>query len=64
MFTLYMRWDAERELTPGDIQFILSPQDALNMASIFYELDYLEYDPRPRYQHFPRPSNGTAFSWV
>ncbi|WP_312972844.1 DUF6883 domain-containing protein [Atlantibacter sp.] len=44
MFTLYMRWDAERKLTPGDIQFIQSPQDALNMASIFYELDYLEYD--------------------
>ncbi|WP_148251245.1 DUF6883 domain-containing protein [Raoultella terrigena] len=48
MFTLYMRWDAERELTPGDIQFILSPRDALNMASIFYELDYLEYDQRNR----------------
>ena len=48
MFTLYMRWDAERELTPGDIQFILSPQDALEMASIFYELDYLEYDHNNR----------------
>lgn len=44
MFTLYMRWDAERELAPGDIQFILSPRDALDMAGIFYELDYLEYD--------------------
>ncbi len=39
-----MRWDAERELAPGDIQFILSPRDALDMAGIFYELDYLEYD--------------------
>lgn len=48
MFTLYMRWDAERELAPGDIQFILSPQNALEMASIFYELDYLEYDQRSR----------------
>ncbi|WP_072568948.1 MULTISPECIES: DUF6883 domain-containing protein [unclassified Enterobacter] len=48
MFTLYMRWDAERELAPGDIQFILSPQDALEMASIFYELDYLEYDHNNR----------------
>lgn len=48
MFTLYMRWDAERELTPDDIQFIQSPRDALNMASIFYELDYLEYDQRNR----------------
>ncbi|HDR2788187.1 TPA: HNH endonuclease [Enterobacter asburiae] len=48
MFTLYLRWDAERELAPGDIQFILSPRDALNMAGIFYELDYLEYDQRNR----------------
>ena len=64
MFILYMRWDAERKLAPGDIQFILSPRDALEMASIFYELDYLEYDPCPRYQHLPLPSNGTAFSWV
>lgn len=46
MFTLYMRWDARQELAPGDIQFILSPGDALEMASIFYELDYLEYDQR------------------
>ncbi|HDG1682444.1 TPA: hypothetical protein PFE14_002903 [Kluyvera ascorbata] len=46
MFTLYMRWDAERELAPEDIQFILSPRDALDMTSIFYELDYLEYDQR------------------
>ena len=48
MFTLYKRWDAERELAPSDIQFILSPRDALNMASIFYELDYLKYDQRNR----------------
>lgn len=48
MFTLYMRWNAERELAPGDIQFILSPRDALDMASIFYELDYLEYNQRGR----------------
>lgn len=44
MFTLYMKWDAHRELAPGDIQFILTPHDALEMASIFYELDYLKYD--------------------
>lgn len=48
MFTLYKRWDAERELAPSDIQFILSPRDALNMASIVYELDYLKYDQRNR----------------
>lgn len=44
MFTLYMKWDARRALAPEDIQFILSPHDALEMASIFYELDYLKYD--------------------
>jgi hypothetical protein len=44
MFTLYMKWEAQRELAPGDIQFILTPSEALEMARIFYELDYLEYD--------------------
>jgi hypothetical protein len=44
MFTLYMKWEAQRELAPGDIQFILTPIEALEMARIFYELDYLEYD--------------------
>ena len=44
MFTLYMRWEAQRILVPDNIQFILTPREALEMASIFYELDYLEYD--------------------
>lgn len=44
MFTLYMRWEAQRILAPDNIQFILTPREALEMASIFYELDYLEYD--------------------
>jgi hypothetical protein len=44
MFTLYMKWEAQRKLAPGDIQFILTPREALEMAGIFYELDYLEYD--------------------
>lgn len=44
MFTLYMKWEAQRKLAPDDIQFILKPCEALEMASIFYELDYLEYD--------------------
>jgi hypothetical protein len=48
MFTLYMKWEAQRVLTPGDIQFILSPHCALELASIFYQLDYLEYDQRTR----------------
>ena len=41
MFTLYMKWDAGCDLAPADIQFILTPRDALEMASVFYELDYL-----------------------
>lgn len=48
MFTLYMKWEAQRVLAPGDIQFVLSPHCALELASIFYELDYLEYDQRTR----------------
>lgn len=48
MFTLYMKWEAQRVLAPKDIQFILSPHSALELASIFYELDYLEYDQRTR----------------
>jgi len=34
-----MKWDARRELAPEDIQFILSPDEAMTMAAIFYELD-------------------------
>lgn len=55
MFTLYMKWDAGCDLAPGDIQFILTPRDALEMASVFYELDYLKYDPQTRFQHFTIP---------
>lgn len=53
MFTLYMKWEAQRKLAPGDIQFILTPREALEMAGIFYELDYLEYD----YQRNPLRRN-------
>ncbi|WP_368528322.1 DUF6883 domain-containing protein [Enterobacter cloacae] len=52
MFTLYMQWEARRKLAPADIQFILTPRESLEMASIFYELDYLEYDQRyPFHRH-------------
>lgn len=43
MFTLFMKWQAQRTLAPDDIQFILTPREALEMASIFCELNYLEY---------------------
>ncbi|WP_227658110.1 hypothetical protein [Enterobacter cancerogenus] len=55
MFTLYMKWDAGCDLAPSDIQFILTPRDALEMASVFYELDYLKYAPQTRFQHFTIP---------
>ncbi|CCK09764.1 hypothetical protein [Cronobacter sakazakii] len=48
MFTLYMEWEARRKLAPGDIQYIFTPRDALEMASIFYELDHIKYDQRYR----------------
>ena len=51
MFTLYMKWDAGCDLAPADIQFILTPRDALEMASVFYELDYLKYAPQNRFHH-------------
>ncbi|HDR2708995.1 DUF6883 domain-containing protein [Enterobacter mori] len=60
MFTLYMQWEARRKLAPADIQFILTPRESLEMASIFYELDYQEYDQRyPFHRHsVPRRREG------
>lgn len=43
MFTLYTRWDAMLYLAPEDIQFILTPDEALARAAIYYELDYSKY---------------------
>ncbi|ELQ9311988.1 hypothetical protein R3D73_005024 [Serratia marcescens] len=60
MFTLYMKWEAQRKLAPSDIQFIFAPREALEMASIFYELDYLEYDQHTRIipHHVPKRREG------
>lgn len=68
MFTLYMKWDASEKLKPEDIQFILSPSKAMELAAIFYELDYTQYHQQrsPRmcvperrrgvhHRHFPQP---------
>lgn len=55
MFTLYEKWDAQRNLAPQDFQFILSPDEALKLAAIFYELDYQKYRTRP---HFPERKHG------
>lgn len=50
MFTLYMRMHAEEWLNPEDIQFIYRPTEAMELASIFYELDYTQYHQ----QSYPR----------
>ncbi len=55
MFTLYEKWDAQWELAPQAFQFILSPDEALKLAAIFYELDYQKYQTRPR---FPERKHG------
>ncbi|MFP2239686.1 hypothetical protein ACLEUK_12300 [Pseudescherichia vulneris] len=43
MFMLYARWDAKLYLVPDDIQFILTPDEAMARAAIYYELDYSKY---------------------
>ena len=58
MFTLYMKWDAKCELKLDDIQFILSPDEAMKMASIFYELDYLAYPFRVIPNEVPERKKG------
>lgn len=60
MFTLYMKWDARRELAPKDIQFIFSPDEAMTMAAIFYELDYLAYPQRITPHHVPDRKKGVC----
>lgn len=62
MFTLYMKWDAGCDLAPGDIQFILTPRDALEMASVFYELDYLNMTLKPVFNILPSPGDVTAYT--
>jgi hypothetical protein len=53
-----MKWDACRELAPKDIQFILTPAEALERAAIFYELDYLEYHQHIIPLHVPDRKQG------
>lgn len=48
MFRLLRAWDAERELSPDDFQYILTPTEAFRLARIFYDLNSDNY----RYSRF------------
>lgn len=42
-FRLIMIWDAARELSPGDFQYILRPEVAFERARVYYDLDSDNY---------------------
>jgi hypothetical protein len=42
-FRLIMIWDAARELSPGDFQYILRPEVAFERAKVYYDLDSDNY---------------------
>lgn len=59
MFRLLRAWDAERELSPDDFQYILTPTEAFRLARVFYDLNSDNY----RYSRFschdlPRRKSG------
>jgi hypothetical protein len=60
MFTLYMKSDARMALAPQDIQFILTPDNAMELACIFYELDYLNYRRSIIPQQVPDRKHGVS----
>jgi hypothetical protein len=66
MFRLLRIWDAERELRPGDFQYILTPCEAFSQARIFYDLssDRYHYPDSVSCHDVPRrkPGNVSSFS--
>ncbi|QKN81392.1 hypothetical protein [Scandinavium goeteborgense] len=60
MFTLYMKSDARMALAPQDIQFILTPDSAMELACIFYELDYRNYRRSIIPQQVPDRKHGVS----
>lgn len=60
MFRLLRAWDAERELSPADFQYILSPRDAFSQARIFYEIssDHYHYPDNISCHDVPRRKSG------
>ncbi|HGU9817506.1 TPA: hypothetical protein ACNFOY_001207 [Enterobacter chuandaensis] len=47
MLKLYTLWELERELSPKDFQHILTPEAALEKATVRYDLDYPNYTYPP-----------------
>jgi len=57
MFRLYTLWELERELSPEDFQHILTPEAALEKATVSYDLDYRNYTSPP-VNEVPRQRDG------
>lgn len=62
MFRLLRAWDAERELSPEDFQYILTPREAFSQARIFYELssDNYHYPDKISCHDVPRRKKGNV----
>ena len=62
-FRLLMVWDAARELSPEDFQYILRPEVAFERARIYYDLDSDNYS-HFSLQQMPKRKSGfiTSFS--
>ncbi|HDR2794162.1 HNH endonuclease signature motif containing protein [Enterobacter cloacae] len=56
-FRLIQTWDAVRELTPEDFQYILRPEVAFERTRIFYDLDSDNYS-HFSLQQMPKKKNG------
>jgi len=57
MLRLYTLWELEREVSPDQFQYILTPDAALEKATRYYDLDYLNYTSPP-FGKVPRQLNG------
>ncbi|MBB3323861.1 HNH endonuclease [Atlantibacter sp. RC6] len=56
-FRLLMIWDAARELSPEDFQYILRPELAFERARIYYDLDSDNYS-HDSLHHMPKRKSG------
>ncbi|MFP2237810.1 hypothetical protein ACLEX4_04570 [Pseudescherichia vulneris] len=57
MLRLYTLWELEREVSPEDFQYILTPDAALEKAVCCYDLDYRNYTSPP-FGEVPRQLSG------
>jgi hypothetical protein len=60
MFRLIRIWDAERELSPENYQYILTPREAFRQAKIYYDISSDSYHNSSRafYHDLPRRKTG------